>query len=507
MNVLEYLLAHDLGTSGNKATLFTTDGKLVKSTVYSYGTDYFNSNWAEQDAGDWWKAVCATTREILQGIDGSLVAAVSFSGQMMGCLCVGRDGEPLRKSIIWADQRSVKEANHIIDKIGNERFYRITGHRISPAYSLQKLMWIKNNQPEIYGATYKMLNSKDYIIYKLTGKYVTDYSDATGTTALDLNTYKWSEEVVGAAGIDGDKLPELKPSTHVVGGVTRLAAEETGLPEGTPVVCGGGDGVCATVGAGCIREGMAYNVLGSSSWISITAEKPIFDDRMRTFNWAHIIPGYVAPCGTMQAAGVSYSWLKNEICTSETEEALKRGVSPYELINEEIEKSPAGANGLIYLPYLLGERSPRWNPNARGAFIGLKMEHKRPDVLRSVLEGVTLNLDIILKVFSSHIPITEITVIGGGAKGKVWRQIMADIYGIRVLKPNYLEEATSMGAAVTGGVGAGVFKDFSVISRFIEITDAQEPSESGKKTYEAIKPIFEECYNSLVKVYDRMAGA
>ena len=502
---MKYLLAHDLGTSGNKATLFTTEGKLVKSTVYSYGTDYFNSNWAEQDAGDWWDAVCSTTKEILQGIDRELVAAVSFSGQMMGCLCVGKDGEPLRKSIIWADQRAVKEADYIIDRIGNKRFYRITGHRISPSYGIQKLMWIKNNEPEIYEATHKMLNSKDYIIYKLTGRYVTDFSDATGTTAFDLNTYKWSDEIISVTGIDADKLPELKPSTYVAGGVTRLASEQTGLAEGTPVVCGGGDGVCATVGAGCIREGMAYNVLGSSSWISMTSEKPIYDDQMRTFNWAHIIPGFVAPCGTMQAAGVSYSWLKNEICTSETEEALRRGVSPYELINEEIEKSPAGANGLIYLPYLLGERSPRWNPNAKGAFIGLKMEHKRADVLRSVLEGVTLNLDIILKVLSEHTPITEITAIGGGAKGRVWRQILADIYGIPVLKPNVLDEATSMGAAVTGGVGAGVFKDFSVISRFIEITDVQEPVESSRLTYEAVKPIFEECYSSLVKVYDKMA--
>lgn len=506
MAALKYLLAHDLGTSGNKATLFTTDGKLVKSTLYTYSTDYFNSNWAEQDAGDWWEAVCSTTREILQGIDRELVASVSFSGQMMGCLCVGKDGEPLRKSIIWADQRAVKEADYINDKIGNKRFYRITGHRISPAYGIQKLMWIKNNEPGIYEATHKMLNSKDYIIYKLTGRFVTDFSDATGTTAFDLNTYKWSDEIISATGIDAGKLPELKPSTYVVGGVTRLASEKTGLAEGTPVVCGGGDGVCATVGAGCIREGMAYNVLGSSSWISMTSEKPIYDEQMRTFNFAHIIPGFIAPCGAMQAAGVSYSWLRNEICTSETEEAIRRGISPYELINDEIEKSPAGANGLIYLPYLLGERSPRWNPNARGAFIGLKMEHKRADILRSVLEGVTLNLDIILKVFAEHTPITEITAIGGGAKGRVWRQIMADIYGIRVLKPNFLDEATSMGAAVTGGVGAGVFKDFSVIGRFIEITDVQEPVESSRLTYEAVKPIFEECYASLVKVFDKMAG-
>lgn len=503
--MVKYLLAHDLGTSGNKATLFTTEGTLVKSIVYSYNTNYFNSNWAEQDPEDWWKAVCSTTSEILKDIDKSLVAAVSFSGQMMGCLCVDRNGNPLKSSIIWADQRAVKEADSIREKIGEERFYKITGHRISPSYGLQKLLWIKNNQPEIYANTYKMLNSKDYIIFKLTGKFVTDYSDATGTCILDLNTYRWSEELICITGIEGDKLPELRKSTDVIGGVSEQAAVLSGLAVGTPVVCGGGDGVCATVGAGCIKEGSAYSIVGSSSWISMTSEKPIYDDRMRTFNWAHIVPGYVAPCGTMQAAGVSYSWLKNQICTSETREAEEKGISPYEIINREIEKSPSGANGLLFLPYLLGERSPRWNPNARGAFIGLTIEHKREDILRSVLEGVTLNLNVILDVFKQHTDIKQLIVIGGGAKGKVWRQIMADVYNLRILKPNYLEEATSMGAAVTGGVGVGVFKDFEVINKFIEIDAVQDPIEENSKKYRQLAPIFDDCYNSLVGVYEKLA--
>jgi len=503
--MIKYLLAHDLGTSGNKATLYTTDGVLVKSIVYSYDTSYFNNNWAEQDSNDWWKAVCSTTREILEGIDRTAVAAVSFSGQMMGCLCVDREGRPLRKSIIWADQRSVREMNDIRDRIGDQRFYRITGHRISVSYTLQKLLWIKNNEPEVYENTYKVLNSKDYILYKLTGRFVTDYSDGTGTNMVDLNTLKWSDEIISTMGIDGDKLPELRESTYVVGGVTAEAAGETGLAEGTPVVCGGGDGVCAAVGAGCVKEGIAYNVVGSSSWISLATEKPIYDERMRTFNWAHIVPGYVAPCGTMQAAGVSYNWLKNQICTSEAAEAKERGISPYEIINQEIEKSPAGAKGLLFLPYLLGERSPRWNPNARGAFIGLTIEHKREDILRSVLEGITLNLNVILDVFKQHSDIKEIIAIGGGARGKVWRQIMADVYGVRILKPNHLEEATSMGAAVTGGVGAGIFKDFNVIDRFIKIEDIQEPMEKNSKKYRQLMPIFEDSYSSLVNVYERLA--
>jgi len=502
---MKYLLAHDLGTSGNKATLFTVEGALVKSIVYSYETYYFNGNWAEQDAEDWWKAVCFTSNEIVKGIDKDDIIAVSFSGQMMGCLCVDRDGKPIRRSIIWADQRAVKEMNDIKERISDERYYHITGHRISSSYTLQKLMWVKKNEPQVYADTYKVLNSKDYIIFKLTGRFVTDYSDGTGTNMVDLNNLKWSDEIIGKMGIDGDKFPELKESTYVVGNITEQASKETGLSQKTLVVCGGGDGVCAAVGAGCIKEGVAYNVVGSSAWISITTEKPIYDDEMRTFNWAHIVPGLVAPCGSMQAAGVSYSWLKNVICTSEVLGAEKLGVSPYKLIDEEIEKSPVGAKGLLFLPYLLGERSPRWNPNARGAFIGLKAEHKREDISRSVLEGVTLNLNVILDVFKRNCDIKEIVVIGGGAKGKVWRQIMADIYGVKILKPNLLEEATSMGAAVTGGVGAGVFKNFDVINKFIKIEDEQYPIDENSQKYEMMKQIFEDCYNSLINVYNKLA--
>ena len=501
----KYLLAHDLGTSGNKATLFTTDGEMVKSKVYSYDTNYFNGNWAEQNPDDWWKAVCATTREIVKGIDPHEVAAISFSGQMMGCLCVDKSGTPLKESIIWADQRSTSEAQHIRNKMGDERFYNITGHRISPSYGLEKFMWIKSNQPEVYKNTYKILNAKDYIIHKLTGRFVTDFSDASGTCAMDLNKLEWSPEIVKAADIDGQKLPDIVASTEVVGEVTIRAAEETGLFPGTPVVCGGGDGVCAAVGAGCVKQGDTYLYIGSSSWISLANEKPILDKGMRTFNWAHIVPGLITPCGTMQSAGGSYNWLKNEICTMESYEAEQSGLSPYKLIDAEIEKSPIGSNGLLFLPYLLGERSPWWNPEARGAFIGLKMEHKRKDVLRSVLEGVALNLNIILDIFKEHIDIDKMTVIGGGAKGEVWTRIMADVFNVRLVIPNFIEEATSMGAAVTGGVGAGVFKNFDVIHDFVKTSRETAPIEKHHEIYRKLMPVFEQSYNALTGVYSALA--
>lgn len=502
-----YLLAHDLGTSGNKATLFTIEGELVASKTHPYGTHFFHNNWAEQNPNDWWDAVCQSTRELVQNIAVEEIAAVCFSGQMMGCLCVDRDGAPLRDSIIYCDQRATQETDSLLERIDARDVYRISGHRPSASYSLEKLMWVKNQEPDIYRKTHKMLHAKDYINFKLTGNMYTEYTDASGMNVFDLKTSSWSEQILDAAGIDAAKLPDAKESTFVVGEVTKAAAEATGLIPGIPVVAGAGDGLCAAVGVGSVKPGVVYNYLGSSSWIALATEEPLYDDQMRTFVWAHAVPGYVQPCGTMQTAGSSYNWLKNEICAWETEEAARQGISPYDLINQKIAQSPAGARGLLFLPYLLGERTPRWNPKARGAFIGLNLEHQRADILRSVLEGVTLNLDIILDILRKDVPdIHEITVIGGGAKGEVWRQILADVWNVTIRKPNYLEEATSMGAAIIGGVGVGVFDNFDVIDRFITIESQQAPIPENVAAYNAIKPIFDKCYHSLVGVYDDLAA-
>lgn len=500
----KYLLAHDLGTSGNKATLFTTEGQLIKSTVSTYHTNYFNSTWVEQNPDDWWRAICISTKELLQGIDKKDVIAVSFSGQMMGCLCVDRNGAPLRPSIIWADMRAVDEERFLENKIDPMHFYKTVGHKISSSYSIEKLMWVKNNEPDVYKKTYKMLNAKDYIVYKMTGKFVTDFSDASGTNVFDINQFKWSDKILDACGIHGDKLPEAMPSTYVAGEISSQIADECGLAVGTKVVLGGGDGMCASVGAGSVSEGKTYNCLGSSSWICTTTKKPIFDEEMRTFNWAHIVPGYIGPCGTMQTAGAAFNWVKNEICKIEQQMGKDQGKSPYEIINKEIEKASPTSNGLIFLPYLLGERSPRWNANARGAFIGLKMEHNRSDMLRSVIEGIAMNLNIILNILKKELPINEMIVIGGMAKGRVQRQILADVFGIDILKLNYLEEATSMGAAITAGVGIGELSGFHEIERFIKVDEVCKPKAENIEKYQKIIPMFDDAYFALEDVYNKM---
>ncbi|MCL2864729.1 MAG: xylulokinase [Lachnospiraceae bacterium] len=503
---MQYIIAHDLGTSGNKATLFTEMGKLVGSEVYSYDTNYFNNTWVEQDAHDWWKAVCYTTKSLLQSknVAASDVVAVSFSGQMLGCLCVDKSGEPLRPSLIWADQRAIAQADQIENHISQWDYYNIVGHRNTASYGVQKLMWIRDNEPEVYEQTHKILNAKDYIVFRLTGKFYTDYSDGNSNGCFDLKNFKWSEELMGYAGIDMDKLPELRASTFVAGGVTEEAAKSCGLAVGTKVVLGGGDGVAANVGAGSISPGKTYSCMGTSAWITTTSEEPIFDEKMRTVTWAHMIPGLYAPNGTMQYAGGAYNWIKETICQMECYDAKQHGTSPYEYMNAQIAKSPVGANGIIFLPYLLGERAPRWDPYAKGAFIGLKPENNHGDMLRSVLEGVTMNLAIVLDVLRGSIEIDEIMVLGGGAKGDIWRQMMADIYDARITVPNLLEEANSMGAAVNAGVGIGLYKDFTAIDRFIDIKAAHEPDQAAVQAYEPVKTLFDDCYFALKDLYRKM---
>lgn len=502
-----YILAHDLGTSGNKATLFSEGGRLIRSEVFAYDTHYFNDTWVEQNADDWWKAVCETSRSLMHktGVSPSDIAAISFSGQMMGCLCVDRAGNPLRPSIIWADQRAQRQVAQLEEHISQQDFYHIVGHRNTASYGIQKLMWIRDNEPEIYEKTYKTLNAKDYIVFRLTGQFYTEPSDANSMACFDLSTFQWSERILEYADINPDKLPEIKPSTYVAGGVTKEAAKLTGLAEGTPVVMGGGDGVVANIGCGSIAPGKTYCCMGTSAWITTTAEKPIYDEQMRTVTWAHVIPGMYAPNGTMQYAGGAYNWLKNTICRMETHEAAQSSSSPYEAMNRLIEESPAGSNGLIFLPYLLGERAPRWNPDAKGAWIGIKPETSRGDILRSVLEGVTMNLSICLDILRTQIKIDEITVVGGGAKGAVWRKIMADVYNARIQVPSLLEEGSSMGAAVIAGVGAGIFKDFTAIDRFIKITDIKTPDPEAVRAYEPVKAAFNDCYFALEDTFHKLA--
>lgn len=502
------LLAHDLGTTGNKASLYDEDGTHLGSAFHGYPTAYPQTGWAEQDPDAWWDAVCASTRELLErtGTAAAEVAGISFSGQMMGCVPLDRQARPLRHAIIWADQRAVAQERRLAERIAPEQVYRLTGHRLSASYSLCKILWLRDHEPDTYRDTHAFVQAKDAVVARLTGAFVTDPSDASGTNAFDLERGAYAPAILDAAEVDEAKLPAVRPSTEVVGNVTREAAEATGLRAGTPVVIGGGDGSCAALGAGAWREGRAYNYLGSSSWIALATTEPVYDPDQRTFSWAHVVPDLFSPCGTMQAAGGSYQWARDQLGQPERERAEAEGGSAYELLNALAATSPAGANGLLYLPYLLGERSPRWNPNARAAFVGLTMRHTRADMIRAVLEGITLNLNVILQALTRQgIAIQDMRVIGGGAQGAFWNRLMADVYGMPVRRLRYLEEATSMGAAVLAGVGVGLYPGFERIDEMNPVAATVEPQPDAQRVYQRLAPVFEEAYQRLVPVFDHLA--
>lgn len=506
----EYVLAHDLGTTGNKATLYDKNGALVASAFSGYGTQYEHTGWAEQDPEDWWHAVCDSTQQLLSktGVPGDAVAVISFSGQMMGAVPLDAKARPMRNAIIWADQRALEQERYLGERIDPTEVYHITGHRLSASYSLCKILWLRDNQPDIYTKTHKFVHAKDAIVARLTGEFATEPTDASGMNLFDLQAWDWSEDIIAAAELDAAKLPDLRKSSDVVGGVRPDVAAEVGVPGGTPVVLGGGDGMCAAAGAGVVQPGAAYNYIGSSSWIALATDEPIYDPDQRTFTWANFIERTYSPCGTMQTAGGSYQWTREHLGGLEQQAAELLDLSAYELLNLRATASPPGAKGLIFLPYLLGERSPRWNPRARGAFIGLTMRHSRDDMIRAVLEGVTFNLRVILDAFLTQgAGIDSIRVIGGGASGRFWNQIMADIYGIPIQRLAILEEATSMGAALIGGIGVDLYPDFSMAEQMNAIAQTFTPDPAAVAMYERVYPIFETAYHALVPVYDQIAEA
>jgi xylulokinase len=503
----DLILAHDLGTTGNKATLVRTDGTLVGSAFEGYETFYPAIGWAEQSPEDWWEAFRVTTARLMResGADPARVLAVSFSGQMMGCLPVDRAGTPLRRSIIWADQRGLKEAALLAERVGEERVYAITGHRISAAYSVEKLLWVRAHEPDVFRRTHKVLHAKDFLRLRLTGNAETDYSDASSMNLFDLGRRDWSDEILDGVGLRREMLPDVGPSTKVVGGIDKRTGEDLGLRAGTPVVMGGGDGPCAAVGAGVVAEGSAYNYIGSSSWIALATRRPVFDPDRRTFTFWHLDPGMVMPTGTMQSAGGSYQWTRNQLCGLEVAEAKRLGVSAYELMDRQAATVPAGCRGLLYLPYLMGERSPHWNPAARGVFLGLTLTHGRAEMIRAVLEGVAFNLRIILDAFLRQgVRVPSIRVIGGGAKSALWCQILADVMNRPIERLALREEATSLGAAIAGGVGTEVFRDFGVAATIVKVAETYHPDQAVRDVYDQEYAVFQAAYRALVPVYAQL---
>ncbi len=503
-----YILAHDIGTTGDKATLFSDEGKLISTSFSSYPTYYPEVGWAEQNPNHYWQAFCDSTKTLINQakIRASDIAVVSFSGQMMAALPVDENGTALRNSIIWADLRSTKQADELSKRISEDRVYNLTGHRLSASYSATKIMWIRENEPEIYKNTFKFIHAKDYLVTHLTGKIISDYSDASGMNLLDIRKLKWSEELLDATEIENNKLPDLVESIDVVGKVTKEASFESGLLEGTSVVIGGGDGACATCGSGVVDEGESYIYLGTSTWMAIATERPLLDPQKRTFTFCHFTKGLYFPAGTMQAGGGSYQWLKNTFCDYEAMLASEAGVDVYDVLNLKAQKVPPGSGGIIFLPYLMGERSPLWNPNAKGCFIGLTMTHNKSHIIRSVLEGVTYNMKLIEEAFIEQgVDTLTIRMIGGGAKSRLWRSIFADVMEKTILKLNFIEEATSAGAAIAGGVGVRIFSSIHDADKLVKIEEEIPSNKNNFQVYRKYYRIFKDSYKRLIDIFSMLS--
>lgn len=490
---MTYILAHDLGTSADKANLFDAEGNWLAGHSEGYPVDYPQAGWAEQDPDAWWRAVCAATRALLDrsGVSPRDIAAVSFSGQMMGVIALDAQLRPLRSAIIWADQRATAEAEFIAERCGADDVYRRTGHRVSAAYSAAKILWLRRHQPDLFAQARVFVTAKDYIALRLTGVVATDYSDASGTNLFDLEARAWCPDLLQALELDEARLPRPVPSSTVIGAVTAAAAEETGLAVGTPVVIGGGDGACATVGAGVVDAGDAYCVLGTSAWIAFASPRPLLDPQRRVFTFHHLLPDGYIPMGTMQSAGGAREWLLRAV--SEPDESAVAQVEP-------------GSKGLIFLPYLIGERSPWWNPQARGAFVGLTMNHGPAEMHRAVMEGVAFNLKLILEALSERAPLRSLRLIGGGARSAIWPRILADVFGVPLEIPALVAEATSWGAAVAGGVGAGVYRDWRIARVHTRVQTVIEPDARHQARYAELRPTFEQLYRALEPVYPHLHG-
>ncbi|MBK0418381.1 xylulokinase [Leucobacter sp. CSA1] len=452
------VLAHDLGTTGDKATLVAADGTLVGSVTVAYPVDFGADGKAEQDPDDWWRAFCEANHRLLglHGLDPSRIGAVSFSGQMMGAVLIDGRGRPVRPGIIWADTRARAQCDQLVERVGMDEVYRMTGHRANPTYSLSKLMWVRDTEPEAFARAERFLTAKDVILHRLTGRCVTDPSDASGTNAYDQDAQGWSGELIEAAGLDRALFPEIVESSADLGGVRPEVAAESGLSPATRVIAGGGDGPMGALGAGIVdRSSGVYTYLGSSSWVSFADTRPLHDPLMRSMTFNHVIPGHFVPTATMQAGGASLDWIVS---------VLRPGADDrFEAALADAERAEASADGLYFLPHLLGERSPYWNPRARAAFVGLQMPHDRANMVRAVIEGVAFNLRTGLVAFAEagH-SFERIDAIGGAAKSPLVGRILADTWQLSVVPSSIGDHATSLGAAAVAALGVGLIRQEEV---------------------------------------------
>lgn len=490
------IIAHDLGTGGNKASLYDVDGNCLAAVFVPYDTSYPQPSWHEQRPDDWWRAVVESTRKLLATGRASAgdIECLALSGHSLGCVPLAVDGELLRESTpIWSDKRPEAQARRFFEKVEECRWYQLTGNGFPAAhYTIFKMMWYRDAEPAMFRRIHKVIGTKDYINFKLTGRIATDFSYASGCGVYDLIGWRYADELIAASGLDRALLPEIVPSTEILGTLTPEAARELGLPASVKVACGGVDNSCMALGARNIAEGSVYASLGSSAWIAVTSKQPLLDDRAKPYVFTHVIPGMFNSAVAIFSSGTSFRWVRDQLCANLVEQARQQGVDVYELMTALAATSPVGANRLLFNPSLAGGSSLDDSPHIRGAFVGLDLGHTQADVVRAAMEGIAMNLRLVLDALRKLCPVRdEMVVVGGSSKSKIWRQIFADAWKMTLLKTNVGQEAGSLGAAAVAAVGAGLWKDFSPINAIHKIEDTSKPSPERVARYEALLPVFE----------------
>jgi xylulokinase len=508
LNMGNLLLGIDVGTSGSKALLIDERGKVLASATFDYPMFTPRPLWAEQNPENWWTATVGSIRKVLHdsGVDTGHIAGIGLTGQMHGLVMLDKRGNVLRPCIMWNDQRTGPQCAAITEQIGARRLLQLTGNPVLPGFTAPKVVWVRDNEPEIYANMAQILLPKDYIRYRLTGVYATEVSDASGTALLDVRNRRWSQEMLQALDIPASWLPECLESTIPDATISAEGAERTGLRAGTPVVGGGGDQAAQAVGSGIIEQGIVSVTLGTSGVVFAAAERFLLEPEGRLHSFCHAVPGQWHLMGVMLSAGGSLRWLRDKVAQAEVAQAAASGRDVYDLLCEEAAHVPAGSEGLIFLPYLTGERTPYPDPYARGVFFGLTLRHGKGHMTRAVLEGVAYGLRDSLELMRKMgLQITQVRASGGGAKSSLWRQILSDIFDTEIVLTNVTEGA-AFGAALLAGVGAGVYSDVAeACKETVQLTESTNPS-PDKDVYDDYYGVYRELYPALEAQFKRVSA-
>jgi xylulokinase len=490
------IISFDLGTGGNKASLYDAEGNCLASAFVPYSTQYPEVGWHEQRPTDWWNAVVESARKLMKssGTDKNEIACLGISGHSLGAVPVDKHGNLLLESTpIWSDVRAEAEAEEFFREVDPTEWYMTTGNGFpAPLYTVFKVMWYRKHQPDIFRKVHRIIGTKDYINFQLTGQLMTDFSYASGSGVYNLKAWKYDNRFISASGIPQEFWPEIVPSTFILGEVRADVANEMGLGRGVQVVCGGVDNSCMALGAGNIRDGRVYTSLGSAAWIAVSAKQPVLDPKYRPFVFTHVMPRMFTSAVSIFSAGTSFNWVRDNICDSLSLEADAAKQDIYALMNEEAEKAPVGANKLLFNPSLAGGTSQDPSVHLRGAYIGLDLKHGKPELIRAAMEGIALNLRLRLDLLRKYTRLDdEILFVGGGAKSRFYLGIFADAFNTRIKKTNIDQDAGALGAAALAAVGCGLWKSFDKIDEIHKAVEVVEPNEENNTKYEKLLPVFE----------------